>query len=138
MRIAMPVTTAPGLASAAAAIELEREQTHAFLERDIARLDELWSDALVVNSPMNRVLEKGKVLELLGAGVIAHHTYDVEIDAVRETDNTLVVMGSDRVTMKPDSPLLHRRFTNVWMREGGRWRMFARQASLTTEGQGRP
>jgi hypothetical protein len=40
-----------------------------------------------------------------------------------------VVMGSDRVTMKPDSPVQRRRFTNVWRREDGRWRMFARQAN---------
>jgi hypothetical protein len=126
----MPISSAPGSAPVGAGvIDLEREHTRAFLERDIARLDELWSDQLVVNSPMNRVLEKRKVLELLGAGVIAHHTYDVEIEFVRETGDALVVMGSDRVTMKPDSPVLRRRFTNVWRREDGRWRMFARQAN---------
>jgi len=130
----MPNITAPGTASDnVGAIELEREHTRAFLERDIARLEELWSDQLVVNSPMNRVLEKRKVLELLDAGIIAHHTYDVEIELVRETDDTLVVMGSDRVTMKRDSPVVRRRFTNVWRRENGRWRMFARQASLNPD-----
>jgi len=129
----MTISTAAGIAPDAAAIELEREHARAFLERDIAQLEDLWSDQLVVNSPMNRVLEKRKVLELLGAGIIAHHTYDVEIELVRETEDTLVVMGSDRVTMEPDSPLVRRRFTNVWRRENGRWRMFARQASLNPD-----
>jgi hypothetical protein len=91
----------------------------------------LWSDSLLVNSPMNNVHEKRKVLELLAAGVIAHDTYDVAIEAVRQADDFLVVMGSDRVTMTAGSPVLRRRFTNVWRRENGRWRMFARQASLT-------
>lgn len=127
----MTINIASGRAQEnAGAVELEREHTRAFLERDIARLEDLWSDQLLVNSPMNRVLEKRKVLELLDAGLIAHDTYEVEIELVRETDDTLVVMGSDRVTMKPGSPVLQRRFTNVWRREDGRWRMFVRHANV--------
>jgi len=51
---------------------LEDEANRAFVNRDVGRLDELFSDELLVNSPINRVNDKRKLLELLGSGVIGH------------------------------------------------------------------
>jgi hypothetical protein len=47
---------------------LEEEHCRAFVGRDYDRLEGLWSDNLIVNSPINRVHDKKRVLELLRAG----------------------------------------------------------------------
>jgi hypothetical protein len=51
---------------------VEHDANRAFLDRDLARLDELFSDDLVVNSPINLINDKKKILELLGKGIIGH------------------------------------------------------------------
>jgi hypothetical protein len=51
---------------------LEDEANRAFVNRDVERLDQLFSDALLVNSPINRVNDKQKLLELLRTGVVGH------------------------------------------------------------------
>jgi hypothetical protein len=51
---------------------LEEQGRVAFLAGDIATLDALMDDRLLVNSPLNIVNDKSKVLELLGKGLIRH------------------------------------------------------------------
>ena len=47
---------------------LEEACCRAFIECDFDQLDRMWSDELLVNSPINRVHDKKCVLELLRAG----------------------------------------------------------------------
>jgi hypothetical protein len=46
-----------------------------------------------------------------------------------------LVMGGETVKRIENAPLagktVDRRYTNVWRREGGAWRLFARQATVT-------
>jgi hypothetical protein len=49
-------------------LNLERENCRAFVARDFEALERLWSDDLAVNSPINRVHDKKRILELLRAG----------------------------------------------------------------------
>jgi hypothetical protein len=109
---------------------LEAEGRQAFLERDLDRLEQLWSDRLLVNSPLNTVNSKRKVLELLGAGVIAHATYDTEIEHVQRYGDVVVVMGSETVTHSTAAGAVRRRFTDLWQMEGGTWKMIARHANV--------
>jgi len=39
----------------------------------LARLDQLFSDELIVNSAINSINDEQKVLQLLGAGPCVHH-----------------------------------------------------------------
>jgi hypothetical protein len=50
----------------------EDEANQAFLERNIEKLDELFSEDLLVNSPINRINDKKTLLQLLAKGVIGH------------------------------------------------------------------
>jgi ketosteroid isomerase-like protein len=119
---------------------LEKENARAFVAGDIERLDELWSDSLLVNSPVNRVHDKQRVLELLRNGVITHVLLENDIEAIRREGDTVTVMGSEVVRDKPDSPILRRRYTNLWRREGETWRIFIRHANIVadTGGSTRP
>ena len=110
--------------------ELEAEQRRAFVARDLERLSALWSDGLLVNSPMNRVNDKRQVLDLLRAGIIAHVSFDALVDRIERREDLVVVMGGERIVNAPGEPALHRRFTNIWRREDGSWRMILRHANI--------
>lgn len=117
---------------------LEDEGHRAFLARDLERLDALWADTLVVNSPINQVHEKKRVLELLRAGTIAHSSMRGQIEVIQKNGDLVVVMGSDVVTNSPDGPPIRRRFTNVWLAEGGSWRLIVRHANVIAGLSGAP
>jgi ketosteroid isomerase-like protein len=110
---------------------LEHAGREAFLARDIARLDAMWSDALLVNSPINRVHTKQQVLALLVAGTIAHTELDGTVERIERIGELVVVMGDERVVNAPDKPALNRRYTNLWRQEDGRWRLVVRHANIT-------
>jgi ketosteroid isomerase-like protein len=114
-------------------IALEEEASRAFVERDLERLDRLFSDQLVVNSPINRVNDKQKILELLGARIIGHVFCRLKHELVRRDGDLVIVMGSDVVQNGPTDPTLLRRVTNVWRREQQGWRLYIRHATIVGE-----
>jgi ketosteroid isomerase-like protein len=108
----------------------EEQNRIAFLAADVAVLDRLWTDDFAANSPINIINDKQKTLALLTAGRIRHTSLAAEIEHMSRHDDVVVVMGSDRVTDPPDGIVTHRRFTNLWRREGGAWKCFARHANV--------
>jgi ketosteroid isomerase-like protein len=115
---------------------LEDEGHRAFIARDLERLEDLWSDDLIVNSPINRVHDKPRILDLLRAGTIAHSSIESQIEAIERQGNVVVVMGSETVTNAPDGPIIRRRFTNLWHAEGDSWRLIARHANIIADPMG--
>src|SRR4029079_4512097 len=84
-------------------IALESKNREAYLARDIEGLSRLWSEDLVVNSPINRVHHRRQVLDLLQAGVIAHSSYEVEIEVAERIGDLVVIMGAERIVNAPDT-----------------------------------
>ena len=117
----------------AAIASLEDDANRAFLARDLARLDELFSDELIVNSPINSINDKKTILHLLGTGVIGHVSSTIRHELMRRDGDLVIVMGSDTVKNAPTEPVLQRRFTNVWRNEAGRWRLYIRHANVIAE-----
>ena len=109
---------------------LEERGRIAFLAGDIPTLDAMWDNRLLVNSPLNIVNDKARVLELLGTGRIRHTTDEVEIEHIARYGDVVVVMGRDTVDGPPTNVLTHRRFTNVWQLQDGAWQMIARHAQV--------
>lgn len=110
--------------------ELEARHHAAFLAADLPTLEHLWADGFLVNSPLDVVSDKARVLELLRAGRIRHTTYTYEIEHLQRHGDVVVVMGHDRVTNPPDDAPQRRRFTNVWQWDGAAWRCIARHAHV--------
>jgi ketosteroid isomerase-like protein len=115
-------------------VAVEEAANTAFLNRDLARLDQLFSEELLVNSPINIVNTKPKLLELLGTGVIGHVSSSFKHELIRRDGDLVIVMGSDTVKNSPSEPTLRRRYTNIWRREGDRWRLYVRHASVIANG----
>jgi ketosteroid isomerase-like protein len=111
-------------------VSLEYDANQAFLERDLERLDQLFSDELVVNSPINMVHDKKKLLELLGKGIIGHVSSTIQHELIRKDGDVIIVMGSDAVRNAPSEPMLRRRFTNIWRKECGGWKLYVRHANV--------
>ncbi|HEX5436467.1 MAG TPA: nuclear transport factor 2 family protein [Gemmatimonadaceae bacterium] len=122
------MSTVPDWRSAIAA--LEEQGRKAFLARDLETLNALWSDELIVNSPINRIHSKERVLALLNEGIISHISYEVDIERIDRLQDLVIVMGGDTVINAPGSRPISRRFTNVWRLENGAWRMFIRHANI--------
>lgn len=110
----------------------EEELRIAFLAANIPALEELLADAYVVNSPLQQVLEKPRLLELLRTGRIHHSAFEVEIEHVSRQGEVVVVMGHDSVVDPPDGARSCRRFTNIWRSEVGVWRSIARHAHVVS------
>jgi ketosteroid isomerase-like protein len=109
---------------------LEEAGRVAFLAADTATLDAMWHEDLLVNSPLNIINDKSRVLELLATGRIRHTFDDVVIEHIERYDNVVVVMGRDTVDGPPHGGIMNRRFTNIWQQQDGGWKMIARHAQI--------
>jgi len=112
------------------------EQRHraAFLARDIATLQAMLSDDFVVNSPLNVIVNKERLLEMVRNGTLTISSFEQNIEQVRRLGDVVVVMGGDTVVYAAPSPNAgrtdRRRFTDMWRQESGQWRFVARQANI--------
>ena len=132
-----PITHPPAATGSTATWERdirtrEEEARAAFLAADVQALEQLWADGYVVNSPLQQVLEKPRLLALLQSGRIRHSAYECEIEHMSRHGDVVVVMGRDRVADPPDGAVSRRRYTNVWQLENGRWRSIARHAHVVS------
>jgi|SRR5579862_5927190 len=116
--------------------ELEAEHCRAFVVRDFERLERLWSNDLLVNSPINRVHDKKRVLELLRAGVISHSSLECHAEAMMQQGSFVVVMGYEVLTNSPEGAQVRRRYTNIWRTEGASWQLVARHANVIGDAAG--
>ena len=109
----------------------------AFLSADTAALREMFSDQFIVNSPLNMVVGKGQLLDMVRSGRLAISTFDQQIDQIRRFGDIAVVMGEDAVTYIAPSPnagqMHRRRFTDIWQMDKGGWRFIARQATIVRQ-----
>jgi len=117
---------------------LENQERGAVLTGDVGALTQIWSEKMMVNSPLGRISEnRAETFRLIQAGVIRYKTFERSIESMRVSGDLAIVMGSE--TVVPDGPapgagqLIKRRFTNIWQRDGSTWRMVARHANIIAE-----
>lgn len=119
---------------------LDDQERAAALKRDVAALERLWSDQFTVNAPNNQVvIGKAAVLDtFVHAGVINFSSFERQIEFVRVDGGFAIIMGLETVRPISDAPsaglvagqAVRRRFTNIWKKEAGTWRLFARHANV--------
>lgn len=112
----------------------EERHRRAFLANDVVVLDELFAEDFVVNSPLNRVVDRQQLLDLVRAGRLTLSAFEQRIETVRRYGDVAVVMGADAATFAAPAPnagtTQNRRFTDLWRFDGRRWLFTARQASI--------
>jgi uncharacterized protein (TIGR02246 family) len=113
---------------------LNDQETQAFLNRDAATLAQLWSDEFVVTNPLNKLVNKQQVLNMVQSGFLVITSYTREIEYARSYGDIIIVAGNEKVTWGGGMPNAGRvealRFTAVWRNEQGRWQEIARHANI--------
>ena len=116
----------------------DAEQMRIIVEGDAKAQSTFMHPNYMVNGPSNRVLRKPVLVAMLARGEMASDRFERTIEGTAITGNVGIVMGSEVVRPGVGSELaqrfgnrdLKRRFTNVFVFDGGAWRFLARQASV--------
>ena len=108
------------------------------VEEDAKAQQQFMHPNYMLNGPAGAVKRKAELVAMLARGDIASERFSRVVEGIAITGNVGIVMGSEVVTPAANSNLgrmhpgetLNRRYTNVFLWEGGRWRFLARQASI--------
>lgn len=113
---------------------LEQAHADAVLRGDLAAMDKIWTTDFKVNNPFNEVDKADR----LRTGAMTYSSFVREPESIQIYKNTVIVMGRETVVPKGNSPgagkTINRRFTNIWMKRDGKWRLVARHASVICPG----
>lgn len=133
----VPAAT-PHNADETAVLEADARQRDAVARVDLAAIAEIAHPNLRVNAPSNRILTREDLIRMVGSGDIRNEVFERTPEAVVITGDVGVVMGREVVYPGAASEqakmygqkTLNRRYTNVYLREGGAWRHLARHANV--------
>jgi ketosteroid isomerase-like protein len=108
---------------------LEQMEVQAVLKKDTVTLLKLWDKDYVVNAPDNQINFAGKTT--LDRPVLKRPrvSFTRNIEHIIIRGNTVFSMGSETVESQTNSQV-KRRYTNIWMKRDGSWKMVARHANV--------
>ena len=119
-------------------------QLEAARKGDADALAAMTLPSFIINNPMNDTGTAARMIARFRSGEVNLEKLDRTIERVAITGNVGVVMGHERVEHAPTSlegrgvnrGSIIRRFTHVWLWEGGTWRWLARHANEAPQLQG--
>ena len=138
--IATPSASAPNEREGreAALAKLDLQQKEMVAEANVDGLAALSAPGLTINAPTGQVFTRELFLAMMRSGQIGAEDFERTVESITVRDNVGVVMGSEVFTPTAQSELgrtygavpLKRRYTNIYVCEGGTWRWFARHANV--------
>ncbi|HUG13039.1 MAG TPA: nuclear transport factor 2 family protein [Opitutaceae bacterium] len=112
---------------------LEEQEVQAVLAHDAATLERLWDKTYVVHNPEGRIVLAGARVEDRPLFQNTRASFVREVEIIVANGDVVFSMGSEIVTSPVGSAnagaVIKRRYTNVWMRKDGAWKMVARHAN---------
>ena len=119
-------------------LAIDEDQRRMVAASDVAGLERLAHPNLRINAPGGRVLTREQFLTNMRSGEIAAESFERAAEDVSISGNFAVVMGRETFTPAPASELgrsygarpLQRRYTNIYVRQQGRWLWLARHANV--------
>ena len=112
--------------------QLDQERIQAQIGADRAALDRIYADDFIGIGPSGTVRTKPQVLSDFTSGTLKFQSITTDDVEVRVYGNTAVETG--RSTMngqdKNKAVPVDNRFTRVWVKQRGRWRLVANHYSL--------
>ena len=114
--------------------KLDLAHAQAILTSDSAGLDTLMDDEVTVNHPTNRIVEEKKeLMEMIRQGVIRYTAFERFPEKLLFYKDMVIVMGNELIVPAAGATnagkKLQRRYTNVWMKLNGKWKLAARHAN---------
>lgn len=117
--------------------QLNEQEVQAMLHGDAEAMARLWSDDLVVSNPLNKLVDKTQVLDMVKSGFLAFTSYERKIEYIRDYGNTVIVEGNETLVFSGKMPNAGKtqqlRFTGIWMKQHGRWQEVARHANIVPQ-----
>jgi ketosteroid isomerase-like protein len=110
--------------------QLERQRFDAQVRRDLPALRQLLADDLLYTHSNGKVDTRLSFLAAIESGASSYKDVVVEEEIIKVTGPTAVVSGVVRLQSIRDGTWipLHLRYTDVYVRQKGRWRMVAWQS----------
>jgi hypothetical protein len=112
---------------------LELKMKTAVLQGDTTTFFELFAPEAVVNNPANHVATLEMVKKFTRAFEISYSSYDVITEKIVIVENVAISMGKEVVVPKDNAnhvgKTVTRRFTDIWMKRNGSWKLIGRQAT---------
>jgi hypothetical protein len=109
----------------------DARQLSAVAAADASAIDNILHPNLRVNAPNGRVVTKQDFVQAAGSGQIRNEIAERIPESAMITGDIGVVMG--RETGLSGATPVNRRYTNVYLRENGAWRLLARHANVVAE-----
>lgn len=115
---------------------LESIEHKAMQEQDTVTLSTLIATDIIVNTPSNKIVSgRTQVFAMKKAGA-KFLSFEREVEKVVVKGDVAISMGKETVITSLDSKtqlVSKRRYTNVWLKQNGKWILSARQASEICE-----
>lgn len=112
--------------------KLEAMEVEAILKKDTVTLLKLWDENYVVNAPDNKINFAGRTT--LDRPVLRRSRTSLtrDVEQVIISGNTVFSMGSETVVTEHEGnpQTVKRRYTNIWMKRNGSWKLVARHANI--------
>ncbi len=117
---------------------LDLAEAEAIQKKDFETLEKITAEDFTTNSPRNEIVKGNEgVKELIRKGVINYASFVRETEAVLIYEKTVITMGRETIVTGENSPqkgqTIKRRYTNIWMKRGGKWLLTARHANIICE-----
>lgn len=113
--------------------DLEQREVQAVLNKDTITLKSLWDKDYVVNNPEGKiVLAKHNSVD---RPVLQRQRTSLtrEVEKIIVNGDVAISMGNETVVAMGDDSkpeqITRRRYTNIWMKKDGSWKLVARHAS---------
>jgi hypothetical protein len=123
----------PGNPAEKEIMAVEQQEAQALLKGDTYALERLWAPDLLITASNNRIRSGTDVLSYMKSGKMKLIKLERNTERVSVHGQSGVAMGVE--TFVPGvgagaGKTLRRRYTNVYLLQGERWRLIARQATL--------
>ena len=111
---------------------LEQREAKAFHAADIATLQTLWADDLIVNSTSNLIAGKQILLEMIKSGAFRLHSYERRPVRIATCGDLAVCTGNEvsQVDVQATVYKLFVSYMNVWAKRASGWQLIARHVGL--------
>ena len=114
---------------------LDQKKAYIVAHADTTALMKLLAPEFTINRTTGTIVSgRDKTLELMRHGMVSYDSFSVETEMVLVKNSGLAIsMGNEVVVSGGNRDLkgqiVKRRFTHVWIKEGGEWKLFARHAN---------
>ena len=117
--------------------KLDNERIQAQIHADAVALDRIYADDFVGVGPSGTVRTKSQVISDFTSGELKFQSITTDEVKVRVYENTAVETGLSTMVGQDKGKAVPRdtRFTRVWVKQEGRWRLVANHYSSSTTRQ---